>query len=162
MNLKKSLCEIDKKLFLYFYEVKSKTVSLFSLLSIDDETLAYIKTQGEYKIWELQKRKFFKEEVLSHFWLATSDNKISFVFHFKQFHELRVTRLFNDDISIGKWYLKDGILRVFFKVGEDLYEIYIIANNDMPIHSALQSTNALKFEYLKIAPISFAKKGMEL
>jgi hypothetical protein len=129
---------------------------------MNDEYRAFIITEGEYILWELQKRKLTEAEIIAHSWVVTSVKNISLVFDFKKNNQLTVKSLFDQLQCIGQWQLEHGILKVRFDYEGHSYDINIIANNNRSIHSAIQIVDNKSSELLKVAPISDAKYGKAL
>lgn len=167
MPLYSLLSELDRKVILFTYEQQKKHKSRLPSHLMNEEYRAFIITEGEYILWELEKRKLTESEVLAHAWLATSKKNISLVFHFQTNSHLHISSLFDNEhldteLSDGHWQLENGILKVRFVYQQHGYDINIIANNNRSIHSALQIIDNNSAELLKVAPISHAKYGKAL
>lgn len=156
------LSELDRKVILFTYEKQQRTKKNLSSSLSNEEYRAFIITEGEYILWELQKRKLTKAEIISHSWLITSIKNISLVFNFQEDNYLTVDNLFDEEQCSGQWKLEHGILKVRFKYHEHAYDINIIANNNRSIHSALQIIDDENVDLLKVAPISHARGGKAL
>ncbi|WP_022941113.1 hypothetical protein [Psychromonas hadalis] len=162
MPLYSLLSELDRKVILFTYEKHDQhKISLPSGV-MNEEYRAFIITEGEYILWELEKRKLTEVEVVAHAWLVTSITNLSLVFNFKENNQLHIDNLFDDDQCDGHWQLEHGILKVRFVYHNHGYDINIIANNNRSIHSALQIVDNKNVEFLKVAPISDAKYGKAL
>ena len=162
MPLYSLLTELDRKVILFTQEKKHQTQTSLPLSYLNEEYRAFIITEGEYILWELEKRKLTEAEVLAHIWMVTSIKNISLVFHFRDNNQLTISSLFDDQQCIGLWHLEHGILKVRFVYQGHAYDINIIANNNRSIHSALQIVDNKSAELLKLAPILHAKHGQGL
>ncbi|PKF63842.1 hypothetical protein CW745_03115 [Psychromonas sp. psych-6C06] len=156
------LSELDRKVILFTHEKRQRDKKPIPNGALNEEFRAFIVTEGEYILWELEKRKLTEAEVVAHAWLVTSANNISLVFDFKKNNQLSVSSLFDDEHCIGVWQLEHGILKVCFEYHGHSYDINIIANNNRSIHSALQIIDNESAELLKVAPISDPKNGKAL
>lgn len=156
------LSELDRKVILFTYEQHYKSKNDLPVKGLNEEYRAFIITEGEYILWELEKRKLIEAEIVAHAWLVTSAKNDSLVFNFKKNKQLTVTSLFDDDNCNGIWILEHGILKVRFEYHNHGYDINIIANNNGSIHSALQIVDNESADLLKVAPISHAKYGKAL
>jgi len=155
------LSELDRKVILFTYEQKRDKKIVSSGL-MNEEYRAFIITEGEFILWELEKRKLIEAEIVAHAWLVTSKSNDSLLFHFKENSHVSINSLFDELKCDGFWLLEHGILKVRFEHKGHEYDINIIANNNRSIHSALQITDSENVELLKVAPISHAKYGKAL
>ena len=162
MPIKTLLSDLDLKVILFTFEKRTQNKSqlLFSILN--DEYLTYIVTEGEYILWELEKRKLQEAEVLAHSWMVTSNNNVSLVLKFNNNNCLQIQNLFSENYHTGHWFLERGILKVQFDYDAHSYDISIIAKNNRSIHSALQITDDYHVDLLKVVPVSHAKYGKSL
>ena len=162
MPLYSLLSELDRKVILFTYEKRDnkKTPLPFGVLS--DEYRSYILTEGEYILWELEKRKLTEVEIIAHSWLVTSQKNFSLLLQFQENNQLNISSLFNDENYDGHWLLEHGILKVHFNYQDHDYDINIIANNNCSIHSALQIVDDSRVDILKVVPLSHAKYGKAL
>jgi hypothetical protein len=156
------LSELDRKVILFSYEQPHKSQKLLPNGVLNEEYRAFIITEGEYILWELEKRKLIKTEIVAHAWLVTSIKNHSLVFNFQDNCQLTVNSLFDDEQCDGHWKLEHGILKVRFEYKHHAYDINIIANNNRSIHSALQIIDNQNVDLLKVAPISHARYGKAL
>lgn len=162
MTLFPLLSELDRKVILFSHEKHKRDNNKFSSETMNEEYRAFIMTEGEYILWELQKRKLTEAEVIAHAWLVTSIKNISLVFDFEKNNQLTISSLFDSLQCKGHWELEHGILKVTFTYEGHSYDINIIANNNRCIHSALQIVDNKSSELLKVAPIIDAKYGKAL
>jgi len=130
--------------------------------AMNEEYRAFITTEGEYILWELNKRKLTEAEVVAHAWMVTSTTNHSLVFSFKENKQLIISSLFDEQECVGLWQLEHGIVKVRFVYQGHGYDINIIANNNRAIHSALQIVDNKHAELLRLAPILHAKQGKAL
>ena len=156
------LSELDRKVILFTYEQQHKNKKSLPTGLQSEEYRAFIITEGEYILWELEKRKLTESEIIAHAWLVTSIKNDSLIFHFQSNNHLSISSLFDDEHCDGFWQLEHGILKVRFEYRGHGYDINIIANNNRPIHSALQIIDNESVDLLKVAPISHAKYGKAL
>lgn len=157
------LSELDRKVILFTYEKQQqRNKQVVTSEMMNEEYRAFIITEGEYILWELEKRKLTKTEIMTHAWLITSVKNISLVFNFKDKSLVTINSLFDEEECRGQWKLEHGILKVRFKYNEHGYDINIIANNRRSIHSALQIVDNESVDLLKVAPISHARAGSAL
>ncbi|WP_028865558.1 hypothetical protein [Psychromonas aquimarina] len=162
MPLYSLLSELDRKVILFTYEKRDDSKSPMHFGVLNDEYRSFIMTEGEYILWELEKRKLTVAEVVAHSWLVTSKDNISLVFQFQENNHLKISSLFDDEDYDGHWLLEHGILKVRFIYENHAYDINIIANNNQAIHSALQIIDDARVEVLKVVPLSHAKYGKAL
>ena len=162
MPLYSLLTESDRKMILFTYETNSKSKTPLPLDLFSDEFRSYILTEGEYILWELEKRKLTEEEVIEHSWLLTSKNNLSLLLRFQYDKSLILNNLFDNEYCEGHWLLENGILKVHFNYQNHDYDINIIANNNRPVHSALQILDDSSVDILKVVPVSNAKYGNAL
>ncbi len=155
------LSELDRKVILFTYE-QQREKSLMPSGLMNEEYRAFIITEGEFILWELEKRRLIEAEIVAHAWLVTSKNNESLLFHFKESNHVTISSLFEEVQCEGYWQLEHGILKVCFKYQGHDYDINIIANNNRSIHSALQIVDNENVDLLKVAPISHAKCGKAL
>jgi len=155
------LTELDRKVILFTYEQRKNRKVIPSGL-MNEEYRAFIITEGEYILWELEKRILTEREILAHAWLVSSKKSESLIFHFQENNSVSIKSLFEDFHCAGFWELEHGILKVRFGYEEHDYDINIIANNNRSIHSALQIVDNESVDLLKVAPISHAKHGKAL
>ena len=162
MPLYSLLTELDRKVILFTYEKRSKNKALLPPDLFSDECRSYILTEGEYILWELEKRKFTEMEIITHSWLITSKNNFSLLLRFQQNNSLTVSSLFNNECYEGHWLLENGILKVHFNYQDHDYDINVIANNNRSVHSALQILDDSSVDILKVVPVSHARYGNAL
>jgi len=156
------LSELDRKVILFTHEKQLQQSEPLPLGLMNEEYRAFITTEGEYILWELDKRKLTEAEVTAHAWMVTSIKHDSLVFHFKENKQLMINSLFGEHQCIGLWQLEHGIVKVRFVYQGHGYDINIIANNNRAIHSALQIVDNKRAELLRLAPILHAKQGKAL
>ena len=65
------ITETDKLILLYQFETQGELASE-SVLDISDEEARFIRTSGEYILWEAGKRDFDYPEVANSHWLETT------------------------------------------------------------------------------------------
>jgi hypothetical protein len=157
-----SLTELDRKVILYSYEKKSKSNTPLPLDLFSDESRAYISTEGEFILWELEKRQLTEMEIIDHTWLIISKKNHSLLLRFQDEKQLSVSSLFDNVNSQGHWLLKHGILKIYFNYQDHEYDIQVIANNNRPVHSALQIVDDSCVDILKVLPVSDAVYGNAL
>lgn len=166
MPLYSSLTELDRKVILYSYEKKSEKKSKSNTpLPLDlfsDESRAYISTEGEFILWELEKRQLSEMEIIDHSWLIISKNNHSLLLRFQDDKQLFVSNLFDNENFRGQWLLEHGILKIYFNYQDHDYDIQVIANNNRPVHSALQIVDDSSVDILKALPVSDAVYGNAL
>jgi len=156
------LSEIDRKVILFSHEQQQRQNKTLPVMLMSEELRSFITTEGAYILWELEKRKLTKAEVVAHAWMVTSLTNLSLLFDFKNDNKLTISSLFGEQQCIGLWQLKHGILKVRFVYQGHGYDINIIANNNSAIHSALQIVDNKSAELLKLAPIVPATPGKAL
>jgi len=162
MSLYSLLTELDRKMILFTYEKRSKSKKLLPLDLFSDESRSYILTEGEYILWELEKRKLTALEIVAHSWLITSKNNISLLLSFQTDNYLTLSSLFANECYEGGWRLENGILKVHFNYQNHDYDIDVIANNNGSVHSAVQILDDSSVDILKVVPVSHAKYGNAL
>ena len=154
--------ELDRKVILFTHEKQQRQHGPLPLDVMNEEYRAFISTEGEYILWELNKRKLTEAEVVAHTWMVTSITNNSLIFSFKENKQLTICSLFDEQECIGLWQLEHGIVKVRFVYQGHGYDINIIANNNRSIHSALQIVDNKRAEVLRLAPILHAKQGKAL
>ena len=162
MPLYSLLTESDRKVILFTYEKRSKSKTLLPLDLFSDESRTYILTEGEYILWELEKRKLTEEEIIAHSWLITSKSNLPLLLRFQDDNYLTISSLFDNECYEGHWLLENGILKVHFNYQDHDYDINVIANNNRLVHSALQILDDSSVDILKVVPVSHAKYGNAL
>lgn len=162
MSLYSLLTELDRKVILFSYEKRDTKNSPYPVDVFNDEYRTYILTEGDYILWELEKRKLSESEIIAHSWLVSSRSNTSLLFNFQENNHLDVSSLFDKEKYDGKWDLQHGILKVHFNYHDHDYDIDIIANNNGTIHSALQIKDDSRVDILKVVPVSHAKCGQAL
>lgn len=156
------LTELERKLILFFYE-KRATKKLFIPCDLfNSEDQSFILTEGEYILWELEKRKLIETEIIGHSWLIASKDRYTLLLRFDSDSCLTISSLFDKELFHGRWFLENGILKIYFKYQKKDYAIDVIANNNCLIHSALQIIDDSSLDILKVIPISHAKYGHAL
>lgn len=156
------LTESERKLILFSYENRFSNQEITPIYFNKIEDQSFIFTQGEYILWELEKRKLDSPEIISHSWLIASQHKKPLLLNFKSDSRLTITSLFISERFEGQWYLENGILKAYFNYQEHSYSLDVIANNNRLIHSALQIIDDTSLDILKVIPISHAKYGNSL
>ena len=162
MSLYTFLTELDRKVILFTYENRSKSRAVLPCDPFNEESRAYILTEGEYILWEMEKRVLTEKEVLAHSWLVSCKDKLSLLLSFESGNQLKVSSLFDEECYKGHWLIDHGILKVYFNYQDHDYDISIIANNNRPVHSALQIIDDSSVDILKVVPVSHAKYGSAL
>ena len=156
------LTESELKLILFAYEKNNESQIILRVELFNNENYSYISKKGEYILWELEKRKLLKEEILKHSWLVTSQETHSLLLCFGNENNLTISSLFNQECYSGSWHLENGILKIFFSYRVHDYAIDVIANNNRLIHSAVQIVDDFSIDVLKVVPVSHAKYGHAL
>ena len=149
-------------MILFTYEKKGTSQKLLPFAPLTDEYCSFILTEGEYILWELEKRKLTEAEIVAHSWLVSSKKNCSLVLKFQENNHLNISSLFDNEHYVGHWLLEHGILKVYFNYQDHDYDINIIANNNRSIHSALQIIDDASVDILKVVPLSHAKYGKAL
>jgi len=162
MPLYSLLTELDRKMILFSYEKKSKNNKLMFSAFTNDESRSYVLTEGEYILWELEKRQLTKREVIAHSWLITSKDNHSLLLCFQDANCLNISSLFDNESYSGDWRLENGILKIHFNYQNHDYDINVIANNNRQVHSAVQIIDDSSVDILKVVPVSRAKYGNAL
>jgi len=162
MPLLPLLSELDRKIILFYYEKRDGEIIPISDDGFNEDQRSFVVTEGEYILWELNKRKFTEDEVIHSSWLITCKGNQSFMLCFEADHKLMVSNLFSENRYEGEWHLENGILKVSFHYGSHTYDISMIGNNNQAIHSALQIKDNSLTSVLKVAPLSQAREGVAL
>lgn len=162
MQLYTLLSELDRKVILFTYEKRNIGKKSVCVDLLNEDFRSFIVTEGEYILWELEKRKLTEVEVIAHSWLVTSKDNLSLLLQFENNNCLTITSIFNKENYKGHWKLEHGILKVYFNYHEHEYDINIIANNNSSVHSALQILDETRVDILKVAPLSQARFGKAL
>lgn len=162
MPLQSLLNEIDSKILLFSHENKNTKKEQALPETMNDDFRTFIMTNGEYILWELNKRKLKKQEILLRSWIFTSKDNVSFVVKFTSEDHIIVSSVFGEENHYGQWFLENGILKINFNYKAQSYDITVIANNSESIHSALQIRGDKCTELLKIAPLRQAIEGSSL
>ena len=105
MALYSLLSEIDRKVILFTHEKKYRGSKALANDLTQDEYRAFIITEGDYILWELQKRKLSKAEIIAHSWVVTSKNNKSLIFLSKKIGYTMNHKPIRLTNSIYKFYL---------------------------------------------------------
>lgn len=159
MPIHSLLTELDRKIILFSYENTKSVTQPISVEGIDDDLRTFVVTEGDYILWELNKRKLDENEIVSRTWVINSQKSHSFVVDFSVDKKLSVTNLFSKIKCYGEWLLENGILKIEFYYQEIEYNITVIANNCESVHSAIQINKNCESELLRIAPLRQATAG---
>ncbi len=162
MALKSLLTDLDRKIILFSYENQQKKRQPISVDLINDDLRTFVLTEGEYILWELNKRKLHKNEIISRSWLLNSEQNSSFIVNFTSNGMLTVANIFHHAQHSGSWELENGILKIRFDYDQSSYDITVIASNSKPVHSALQIREDKCVELLRIAPLRRPMEGSSL
>ena len=162
MPIRSLLTELDRKIILFSYENTNKATQPIFVGGIDDDLRTFVITEGDYILWQLNKRKLDEREIIHRTWLLNSQYSHSFVVNFTSDKKLSVKNLFSEKKHVGEWGLENGILKIAFYYQEVQYNITVIANNCGTVHSGLQINENLDTELLRIAPLRHATEGAQL
>lgn len=162
MPLYSLLSELDRKVILFTYEKRDECKTHLPFNVLNDEFRSFILTEGDYILWELEKRKLTEGEIIAHSWLLTSKKHSALLLQFQENNKVSISSLFIPENYHGQWLLEHGILKVNFIYHEHDYDLNIIANNNRCIHSALQIMDDSVVDILKIVPLSQAIYGTAL
>lgn len=162
MPIQTLLSELDRKIILFSYENSRSETQPISIEGINDDLRTFVITEGEYILWELNKRKLDESEIVTRSWVLNSQNSHSFLVNFNENKTLTVKNLFSDLDCVGDWLLENGILKIAFYYQETEYNITVIANNCELVHSALQINEKFESELLRIVPLRQSRKGSSI
>lgn len=162
MALASLLTDLDRKIILFSYENQKKKLQPISIDLINDDLRTFVVREGNYILWELNKRKFHKNEIISRSWMLNSEQNTSFIVNFKRFGILSVSNIFHQRKHCGSWKLENGLLKIRFDYHESSYDITVVASNSEPVHSALQERENNCTELLRTAPLRRSMEGKSL
>jgi len=130
------ITETDKLILLYKYETQG-TLEAESVLDISDEEARFIRTSGEYILWEAGKRDFDYPEVANSHWLETTYRGQAAKLDCLQTRDAVLCPLFMRDQFYGEWHIHNGFLRMNIESSHHHIELFSVANYDSNIHSLL-------------------------
>jgi hypothetical protein len=130
------ITEIDKLILLYKYETQG-TLETESVLDISDEEARFIRTSGEYILWEAGKRDFDYPEMANSHWLETTYRGQAAKLDCLRTRDAVLCPLFLRDQFYGEWHIHNGFLRMSIESARHHIELFSVANYDSNIHSLL-------------------------
>lgn len=99
------------------------------------------RDRGAFNIWKNRKRSFMHEQIRDSHWLSIREQGNTLLLHCLPDESVSGTNLFHREVQIsGKWELIDSgienlhILRIDLK---NNYPLFVLANRESPIHSAI-------------------------
>ncbi|TFH93690.1 hypothetical protein ELS82_00165 [Vibrio ouci] len=107
----------------------------------------------EYQRWLDTKRNIEIEDVENTHWIKTCTGGYITELVFHSDGTLEEFRLFDRFETTGQWRLDDGVLLVEIQKGSNKYNLAVIGNSEINIHSAVELKNDELHSYLKLAQI---------
>jgi hypothetical protein len=130
------ITETDKLILLYQFETQGELASE-SVLDISDEEARFIRTSGEYILWESGKRDFDYPEVADSHWLETTYRGQAAKLDCLQTRDAVLCPLMQRDQLRGEWHIHNGFLRMNIASAHHRIELFSVASYDSNIHSLL-------------------------
>lgn len=130
------ITETDKLILLYQYETRGE-LEPESVLDISDEEARFIRTSGEYILWESGKRDFDYPEVANSHWLETTYRGQAAKLDCLQTRDAILCPLLLGNRFQGEWHIHNGFLRMNIASSHHQIELFSVANYDSNIHSLL-------------------------
>lgn len=137
--------EADKLILLYKLETQDGSM-LDPVEDISDEESRFIRTSGEYILWESTKRDFDYKEVANSRWLETSGNGQAAKLDCLKTRGAILCPLIGNQLIgskqfRGEWYIHNGLLRMNVESGDNKFDLLSVANDTGRIHSLLLFKN---------------------
>lgn len=107
----------------------------------------------EFQLWLDTKRDIKREDVENTHWIKTCTGGYITELIFHNDGLLEEFRLFDRFETTGQWSLDDGVLLVEIHKGQNRYNLAVIGNASVNIHSAVELKNDELHSYLKVAQI---------
>ncbi|MFM2590191.1 hypothetical protein [Vibrio sp. TBV020] len=107
----------------------------------------------DYQAWLETKRDIEIEDVENTHWIKTCTGGYITEVAFFAGGTLEEFRLFDRFKTTGMWDLKDGVLSVEIHKGDNRYNLVVIGNGQINIHSAIELKNDELHSYLKLAQV---------
>lgn len=143
--------EVDKEILLFGREVEGRSSTFWnSQQPFTDEDISYVKTKGEFVLWQQGKRAFSAEEVLTNKWIKTNPGGHTTQLYFYPDGTLQDVSLFDGVTLSGHWHLNEGKIAVTIEGQFHHYTFDIVANDDDSIHSAVEFEDGSLSTYLKV------------
>ncbi|QUM76210.1 hypothetical protein HWV00_08240 [Moritella sp. 24] len=130
------ITEVDKLILLYQYETQGE-LEPESVLDISDEEARFIRTSGEYILWESGKRDFDYPEVANSHWLETTYRGQAARLDCLQSRDAVLCPLLFSSQFHGEWHIHNGFLRMNIESSHHQMELFSVANENSNIHSLL-------------------------
>ncbi len=130
------ITESDKLILLYQFETQGE-LAPESIIDISDEEARFIRTSGEYILWESSKRDFDYPEVANSHWLETTYLGQAAKLDCLQSRDAILCPLFMSNQFRGEWHIHNGFLRMNIESSHHQMELFSVANDDCNIHSLL-------------------------
>jgi len=132
---------------LYLRECQTK--ELVDITEIPEE----LSQSMDYTQWLESKRDIEIEDVENTHWIKTCTGGYITELVFHSDGSLEEFRLFDRFETKGQWRLDDGVLLVEIHKGSNKYNLAVIGNAQINIHSAVELKNDELHSYLKLAQI---------
>lgn len=122
------------------------------LVDVNQASLEAFDNQ-KYQSWLSGKRALELQDVADSRWIKTCTGGYITEVIFNANGTLEEYRLFDRFKTSGSWVLRDGILSVEIRKGENRYTFNVVGNKSVNIHSAVEYKNNVLHSYLKLAQI---------
>ncbi|KOO16667.1 hypothetical protein AKJ18_00945 [Vibrio xuii] len=132
---------------LYLRECQTKELVEISQLP------SHLALSIEFQQWLETKRDIRLEDVENTHWIKTCTGGYITELVFHSDGSLEEFRLFDRFETMGLWKLDDGVLLVEIHKGPNKYNLAVIGNAQINIHSAVELKNNELHSYLKLAQI---------
>jgi hypothetical protein len=141
---------MDKRALLQqLYLRECQTKELVDITEIPQE----LSQLMDYTQWLESKRDIEIEDVKDTHWIKTCTGGYITELVFHSDGSLEEFRLFDRFETKGQWRLDDGVLLVEIHKGSNKYNLAVIGNAKINIHSAVELKNDELHSYLKLAQI---------
>ena len=130
------ITETDKLILLYQLETQG-SLQPEIIVDISDEEARFIRTSGEYILWESGKRDFCYPEVANSHWLETTYRGQAAKLDCLQSRDAVLCPLSLADKFYGEWHIHNGLLQMNVEIRDHQLELFSIANQTRNIHSLI-------------------------
>lgn len=130
------ITETDKLILLYQFETLGE-LQPDSVLDISDEEARFIRTSGEYVLWESSKRDFKYPELANSHWLETTNRGQAAKLDCLQSRDVILCPFLLNDQFHGEWHIHNGFLLMDLASAHHQFELFSVATDDSNIHSLL-------------------------
>ncbi len=117
------------------------------------ESLISDEQAEAFSQWCSTRRSLERADVADTTWIKTCTGGYITEVIFRHDGTLNEYRLFDRFATSGCWSIKDGCLDVEIAKGENKYQLIVVGNREVNIHSAIEYKNGELHSYLKLAQV---------